>query len=274
MIGERFVKPVSQGDKQKSIELQKSYLWQNQSILEKTIILTRPLMIIIWLICHLRVDSFSKQLYQEKTAIKVKYLSNLTYISLILVIGFCFISIFQRLAPIITTQYINPKLILQTVRSIAVFILCIYMYRVSKPQLNFFRTNKPSVIVTAFQLQQHKDFAKAGQKQKAFDSLLKACQQSPDSFVLWSALAHYAIVTNQDENKVDEYLEKAKDLLNSADNPDKKEIADYEYYLSLISFFHQKYELGLEHLKHSIELNPDQSRIELYKKILNEISND
>jgi tetratricopeptide (TPR) repeat protein len=90
---------------------------------------------------------------------------------------------------------------------------------------------------------------------------------------LWCLLAYLSELINN-KNEADECIQKAGALVESGKHPTNKEIACYENYLGYILYGRGQIVKGLEHVKRSVDIDPNPARVAEYEKTLAEVSSE
>jgi tetratricopeptide (TPR) repeat protein len=234
--------------------------------------LTCPIMAVLILI-ELK-DWLLKRLEKVKNAVMIKRISTvLYYLLLVFIVANSSVLFFQlaglmRAGNIQLADLFHSKMIDLS----GVALLYVYLFLTQKESLSYFRNHEPSTIVAAYYNQQHINCLNSGDFQKARDFLLKACQAEPAAVVLWSQLAFLCETVLHDSAQADRYMQEAEAIIESGKKLTDKEIACYENYLGHILCNRGRNYEGLEHIRRSIELDPEPNRIAKYEEKLSEIT--
>ena len=138
--------------------------------------------------------------------------------------------------------------------------------------LHYFRTHTLQNIVAACLLEQHEKSVKTSDFDKAYSTLLKACEMDPDGFWLWCKLALFCERFRKNSAEADEYMAKVGELIatNKANSINEK--ASYFDCLGLINYIRGEYQKALDYSKQAINIEPNPERVRLYEQILSELN--
>ncbi|MGA2069742.1 MAG: hypothetical protein ABSG97_00185 [Sedimentisphaerales bacterium] len=135
--------------------------------------------------------------------------------------------------------------------------------------LSYFRTHTLHNVVVACLLEQHDKFVKANKYDKAYSTLLKACETDPEGVWLWCKLAFFCERTRKNSAEADKYIAKAEELVTTK-TPNISGKACYLDYLGLINYVRGECDKGLEYVKQAIDIEPKPFRIKTYEDLLAE----
>lgn len=234
--------------------------------------LTCPIMA-VFIFVELK-DWLLKRLEKVKNALIIKQIATvLYYLLLVFIIANSSVLFFQlvgliRAVNIQLADLFHSKMIGLS----GVVLLYVYWFLTQKESLSYFRIHEPSTIVAAYYNQQHINCLNSGDFQKAHDFLLKACQAEPAAVVLWSQLAFLCEMALHDSTQADRCIQEAEAIIESGKKLTDKEIACYENCLGYILCNRGRNYEGLEHIRKSVELDPEPNRIAKYEEKLSEIT--
>jgi len=134
--------------------------------------------------------------------------------------------------------------------------------------LSYFRTHALHNVVTVCLLEQHDKFVKANKFDKAYATLLKACEAEPDGLWLWCRLAMFCERTRKNSAEADKYMAKAEELITTTKANNIGDKACYFDYLGLINYVRGEHDKGLTYIKQAIDIEPKPYRIKTYEELL------
>jgi tetratricopeptide (TPR) repeat protein len=219
-------------------------------------------------------DWLLKHLEKAKNAILIKRISTVLYcLLLVFIVANSSVLFFQlvglmRMGNTQLADLFHSKMLGLS----GVALLYVYLFLTQKESLSYFRIHEPSTIVAAYYNQQHINCLNSGDFQKAHDLLLKACQVEPTAVVLWSQLAFLCEMALHNSTQADRYMQEAEAIIESGKKLTDKEISCYENYLGYILCNRGRNYEGLEHIRRSVELDPEPNRIAKYEENLSEIT--
>jgi tetratricopeptide (TPR) repeat protein len=152
--------------------------------------------------------------------------------------------------------------------------LCLgYSLFYSWPLAQYCRKQPLCNIVAACFLEQHEKFVKARDLDKAYSTLLKACEMNLDGVWLWCRLAIFCEHTRKNSTEADNYMAKAEELITTTKANNAGDKACYLGYLGLINYVRGERDKGLEYIKQAINIDSKPYLIKLYEDLLSNSKN-
>ena len=136
--------------------------------------------------------------------------------------------------------------------------------------LKYFRIQPLCNIVAAGFLKQHDKFVEAGDFDKAYTVLVKACEIAPDRLWLWCKLAVFCEKFRKNIEEADRFIAKAEELITTNKANKDSDKACYLDYLGLINYLRGESQKGLDCLKQATDIEPMPERIKLYEQMLSQ----
>ena len=123
-------------------------------------------------------------------------------------------------------------------------------------------------ILMGWHMREHFSLLKERKYDEAYQYLQKASEISPDSICIWCTLALFSEQFLKSLDQADQYLAKAKQVLDSSASPSLKDQAVFEHYTGTILQYRCRLQEGLEHMKRAYELDPTPYRKKEYESAL------
>ncbi|MGD0551075.1 MAG: hypothetical protein ABSB25_00335 [Sedimentisphaerales bacterium] len=168
---------------------------------------------------------------------------------------------------VIVLYYHSGHFIYNSIELSLIGLLVGYLLLYSWGMAQYCRTKPLSTIAATCLLEQHEKFVKARDLDKAYSTLLKACEMNLDGVWLWCRLAIFCEHTRKNSAEADDYMAKANELITTkANNIGDK--ACYLDYLGLLNYVRGECNKGLEYIKQAIDIEPKPFRIKTYEDLL------
>jgi tetratricopeptide (TPR) repeat protein len=219
---------------------------------------------------------FERRFKKLETLDSTRRLKYVTYTSFYLILAFLAVTaarlilVTREIA--IKEQFLSTRFAKLSYISLAALVIFgVWMAKVEMTRYKWFRKSRPPYILASSFIQKCEGLVKAHNFDQAKDYLVKACELVPDDVELWCRLGLFNELFTQNQQESDRCMDKAKAILDSAKEPNYKEIACYESYLGDILCNRGQPDEGFKHLEKSVELDPNPIRLKGYKKKLAEL---
>jgi tetratricopeptide (TPR) repeat protein len=119
----------------------------------------------------------------------------------------------------------------------------------------YFRNDKDTIL-SGWYIKKHFGLNKRRRFDESYRCLQKASEIKPDSLQIWCLLASFAQLFLEKPEQADQYLAKARKILESKPIENPKEIAAVEFYFGFVSQYRDDHKTAIEHMKKAYELDP------------------
>lgn len=214
------------------------------------------------------IKRLQKNLEQEKSCLRIKLVASAVYYLLIFSIVIYSVRLTSLIIGFKNAHFQTSALVqFHLLAAFGLVAFCAWLFLQQRTYLTYFKSQKLSSIHAAYYLEQHSNFLRNGDVKKAYDSLFTACQKAPYGVELWCRLAFLCETLNS-KGEADQYIQKAKSLLEAEKEPSNKEIACYENYFGAILWCRGQDSKAIEHVERSIKLDANDGRKATYQKML------
>jgi tetratricopeptide (TPR) repeat protein len=235
------------------------------------------IIVVTSLVSYLLMTSYLERGYKKlqtlDSARKLKYaayisfyllLVNLIIITTDLIVATIKITSIEQLS---VKHFIN----LGYISLVILLIVIVSIIRDELKRYKWYRAYSPSIILSNSFIQKYNESLKSHNFEQARNCLIKACEYAPNCVMPWSALGYFYQLFFNDEQQSNVCMNNAKSILDSSQEPNKKDTSCYEYFLGNILYNRGQKEEGLEHLRKAVELNPESGWMEVYNEKLAEM---
>jgi tetratricopeptide (TPR) repeat protein len=125
--------------------------------------------------------------------------------------------------------------------------------------------NDEDVVLSGWYIKRHFDLNKRREFEESYRCLQRASEIKPDSLPVWCLLASFAQLFLKQPEQADQYLAKARKILDSKPTENPKEIAAVEFYFGHISQYRGDHKTAIEHMKKAY---PTRYRKETFEEAL------
>ncbi len=149
---------------------------------------------------------------------------------------------------------------------LAVFMIISFL----KYWLYYIRHDEKTIL-TGWYLIKHSSLLKKQKFHEAYQYVQKASQLTPDSVFIWCILASFNEHFSNLPDQCDQYLAKARLVLDSSAQPTDRDKAILECYSGYIQQHRGNLQQGLEHMKRAYDLDPTPYRKKEYDSALKKV---
>ena len=149
---------------------------------------------------------------------------------------------------------------------VAIFFLFVFL----KYWLYYIRHDEKTIL-TGWYLIKHSSLLKKQKFHEAYQYVQKASQLTPDSVFIWCILASFNEHFFNLPDQCDQYLAKARLVLDSSAQPTDRDKAILECYSGYIQQHRGNLQQGLEHMKRAYDLDPTSYRKKEYDSALKKV---
>lgn len=197
----------------------------------------------------------------------LKHMRILCKVYLIIIILLIIVQSIQVMGFAANTRFYKPSSVFSVVVGWASAIFCVMYY--VKFCWYYLKNHDDNDILAGWYMQKY--FAMKKNKDnisQAYEYLQKASECKTDSIFIWSMMAMLNERCFDKSDLADEYLTKARQVLNTLDNPTAKDKAMLESATGEILLCRDNTDEGLAHLKNACDLDPSDFNKDRYEKAL------
>jgi hypothetical protein len=224
------------------------------------------ILFLIILILEILRDRLYKRLYDVNVIRSVRVISRYTYYLCIFDFALLVTAAVTRIIYINEVGIKNVKN-----HNFIIILLCVfagsYFWKNLRKAYLYFNSKDDSTIQATYYVNEHEKLWKEEKTQESYESLLKACETVPDSIELCCRMASFSEIVIQDSNKADDFISKAKSLIDNNKEISKKLLACYEFNIGVILLNRKNCDEGYQHIEKSIELDPTPKKMADYKEL-------
>jgi len=173
-------------------------------------------------------------------------------------------TIFDYARRLFETHELNISELSKLIPHLCVVVLSIFCWR----YFWYYLRNDEDTILSGWYIKRHFNLYKRRKFEESYRCLQEASEIKPDSLPVWCLLASFAQLFLEQPEQADQYLAKARKILDSKPIENPKEIAAVEFWFGRISQYRADHKTAIEHMKKACELDPTRFRKEKYEEAL------
>ena len=138
-------------------------------------------------------------------------------------------------------------------------------------KLRYRLSKTPNDFMGNYYILRHIDYLNKNDAIAANEAILNACLLNPQNPNVWILRANFADYDLRSHEEAKKYLDTASNLIDQMSRLDKKVISNFQHTVGCLLLSENKFSEALIHLKKSYDLIPSDEKMNLIKKVKNEI---